>query len=196
MAGDIGAFAEQLVAATGDASWRALAGALRNAADTAAFDAAAAQWQAALLQDPTAFARVALGVDLIPELTALVAGELASLVRSDPRATSGMRRTLPLGPVELTVDAAPFLYPAPGGGQRQLGYDGIAGLGVDLDAGFLSGFGTGMRDGNRYLASAGARLGPVRIAVFVVIESADGAPSVVALLGAHFAPGFQLGLGF
>jgi hypothetical protein len=167
---------------------RSLAERILTAQSDADWDGAVADWLALVDARPGAFARAVTGIDLGPELTDVIRSHLL-----DP---GGARERAALGPVSLSVDSAPAIATR-GAASRQLGLLPASGLGVSLDAGFLRGFGSASREGPRFLAACGARLGTVAVHAFAVLEHPDGAPpSVVALLGVRLVPGVQIGFGF
>jgi hypothetical protein len=187
-ADEIRALARAVAAAGGPQNAPQLAEAILSAADAQAWEAEVGRWLSALRANERAFARAVLGIDVVPELT-----EIARRYLLEP---GGVREALPLGPVSLSLEAAPAVT-SRGAAVHQLGLLPASGLGVSLDAGFLRGFGGAARDGPRYLASLGARLGTVAVHAFVVLERPQAGPtSVLALLGARFNPGVQVGFGF
>ncbi|MYS95590.1 MULTISPECIES: DUF6603 domain-containing protein [Streptomyces] len=133
-------------------------------------------------------------------------------VALDPSGESGLPvelsvnlRTM-LGPLALLIEGvgitANLAFP-PGGGNVgpldvSFGFRAPGGIGLSLDAGPVTGAGYLAFDppANRYAGALRLRLALFDAAAYAVYKQVTGRTSVVAVLGARFTPGIQLGFGF
>jgi len=128
--------------------------------------------------------------DELPPLPSL-RDELAAL--AIPR--DGWRPRVMLGPATVGVECPAATVRLPGE-TIVLGLLPPADGTLALDAGPLAAAGRLFTRPGGASGSLGVRLGPTEILGFADLEVADGVPSLVVVLGIHFAPPVQLSFGF
>lgn len=134
----------------------------------------------------------------LPPVPGLADGIARSVLTGDHRLLSGWRADAPLGPLALSAQHAAVATARAQGEQLLVGLLPASGVAGVLDAGPVRLKGSFLVDDDRNGATGHLSVssGAVAAGALGRLARADGTVSFVAILGARFTPGIQLGFGF
>ena len=134
----------------------------------------------------------------LPPVPGLGEGLAGAVMQGDPRLLAGWRTAGPLGPLALRAQHSAVSMVGEHGRAFLVGLLPASGVQGALDAGPTKLSGRFQVDPGRELATGHLALtgGAVAAGALGRLERVDGTVSFVAVLGARFTPGIQLGFGF